>query len=67
MSQADDSTLKNLTATGSLVGTPLYMAPERLTNKPYDGRADVYSLGVMLYEMLCGCLPFRSQDQDLMT
>ena len=67
MSQADDSTLNSLTATGSLVGTPLYMSPERLTNKRYDGRADVYSLGVMLYEMLCGCLPFRSRDQDMMT
>jgi hypothetical protein len=47
------------TATGMYVGTPAYMAPERLVNEPYDGRADVYSVGVMMFEMLCGRLPFQ--------
>jgi serine/threonine protein kinase/ligand-binding sensor domain-containing protein len=50
--------LKNLTATGRLIGTPIYISPERFENKPYDGRSDVYSVGVMLYEMLCGQPPF---------
>jgi serine/threonine protein kinase len=40
------------------------MSPERLSNKPYDGHADIYSLGVMIYEMLCGCLPFQSSTEN---
>jgi serine/threonine protein kinase len=51
-----------LTVEGSLVGTPAYMAPERLSSAPYDGRSDVYSVGIMLYEMLCGQPPFKSKD-----
>jgi serine/threonine-protein kinase len=56
----------NLTLAGSILGSPAYMAPERLRNQPYDGRADTYSLGVMLYEMLTGRLPFVSDDADPM-
>jgi eukaryotic-like serine/threonine-protein kinase len=55
---------KSLTATGILMGTPEYMAPERIRNKTYDGRSDVYSLGVILYQMLCGRLPFESPEGD---
>ncbi|OYT73846.1 MAG: hypothetical protein CFK52_00355 [Chloracidobacterium sp. CP2_5A] len=55
---------RNLTATGILMGTPEYMSPERMRNKPYDGKADVYSLGVMMYQMLTGKLPFESADND---
>jgi hypothetical protein len=54
----------SLTETGALLGTPVYMSPERLSNKPYDGHADIYSLGVMIYEMLCGCLPFQSSTEN---
>ena len=42
-----------------ILGTPLYMAPERMLEVPIDDRADVYSVGVMLYEMLSGQPPFR--------
>ncbi len=43
-----------------VIGTLSYMAPERLLNKPYDGRSDVYSLGVVIYRALCGATPFPS-------
>ena len=44
------------------MGSPSYLAPERLLARPYDGRADVYSVGVMLYEMLAGARPFLGKD-----
>jgi serine/threonine protein kinase len=46
-----------LTEAGSGLGTPVYMAPEQRAGSPVDGRADIYSLGVMIYEMLTGELP----------
>ncbi len=49
---------QDLTLEDGVIGTPIYMAPERFVKVPYDGRADVYSLGVMLYEMLVGKPPF---------
>lgn len=59
--EAQDPELQRATADGTLVGTLAYMAPERLSGDPYDGRADVYAVGVMLYEMLCGQLPFQAR------
>jgi len=46
------------TQSGMFLGTPAYMAPERVFNQPYDGRADVYAVGVMIFEMVSGRLPF---------
>ncbi|MEM6456604.1 MAG: serine/threonine-protein kinase, partial [Acidobacteriota bacterium] len=47
--------------TTGLIGTPVYMAPERLLSEPYDVRADIYSVGVLLYRMISGRIPFTSK------
>ncbi len=48
-----------LTQTGQFMGSPKYIAPEQIRGREVDGRADVYSLGVLLYEMLTGKPPFK--------
>ena len=47
-----------LTRTGAVIGTLQYMAPERLRNAPFDGRSDIFSVGVMMFQLLTGQLPF---------
>ncbi len=56
-----------ITRTGTIIGTPLYMAPEQLRGEPLDARADIYSLGVIFYQMLTGRTPFGSEYGDLVT
>ena len=63
MSTAGDGE-HSLTRTGAVLGTPHYMAPERLTDEPTDARADVYSLGVILYQCLAGRLPFQETNYN---
>src|SRR3954463_10012390 len=58
--------LQKLTATGIILGTPEFMSPEQLRGKPLDGRTDIYSLGLMTYEMLTGKLPFQGRTQQEM-
>jgi serine/threonine protein kinase len=49
-----------LTQDGSAMGTPQYMSPEQCMGTDLDARSDIYSMGIMLYEMLCGSVPFKS-------
>ena len=50
------------TRTGLVMGTPSYMSPEQLAGMPLDGRSDLYSLGIMMWQLLTGLLPFRAES-----
>ncbi|MEK6410958.1 MAG: serine/threonine-protein kinase [Acidobacteriota bacterium] len=55
-----------LTRVGSILGTPVYMSPEQCRSEPLDARSDIYSLGVIAYQMLAGEPPFTGQAYELL-
>lgn len=61
IARANDSATR-MTRTGAVVGTPHYMSPEQARGKQIDGRSDLYALGIVLYELLVGRVPYHAED-----
>ena len=60
IAKSAESALK--TMTGSILGTPVYISPEQMSGEKVDGRADLYSLGIALYELIAGLPPFHGSE-----
>jgi serine/threonine protein kinase len=58
----EDSSAPKQTQAGEIIGTPAYMSPEQVLSQPVDGRSDIFSLGVILYELSTGKMPFPGQN-----
>jgi len=64
--EGSPDSIERLTATGQLIGTPTYMAPEQAKGESIDHRVDLFSLGVLVYEMISGVLPFEGRPIEVL-
>jgi tetratricopeptide (TPR) repeat protein/TolB-like protein len=64
--ESDAAAATAMTSVGQVLGTPRYMSPEQVECGPVDGRSDIYSFGLMLYEMVTGDIPFQGNSLQLM-
>ena len=62
IARAQSASSEDLTQTGSVMGTASYISPEQAESRSIDGRSDIYSLGIVLFEMICGQPPFRGES-----
>ncbi len=62
IARAQSASSEDLTQAGSVMGTASYISPEQAESKSVDGRSDIYSLGIVLFEMICGQPPFKGES-----
>ena len=67
IASASSGAESTLTQTGSIIGSPAYLAPERIQEMEADNRSDIYSLGIIAYYMFSGQLPYVGQPMDILT